>query len=688
MPRPVFRPIALFGAVALLAAIIGAQAPSLDASPSDKLTARLVKELLVRSHLAKPVMDDKLAKQWCRNYIKALDPQKYYFLKADVDGFLAQDTTLDDMIEEGNIDFAKTVFDVFLKRSDERLATALELLKEKPDFTVEESIVDDPDKLDYPRDAQEARERWRKRIKLELLQLKLEKEEGDDAVHRLTVRYRDRNRFFHQFDIGDLLEIYLSAMTTAVDPHSNYMDAKTLEDMMNQQLHLSLEGIGASLMSEDGYAVVKEIIPNGAADKDGRLQPEDKIVAVLKDNGEEIDLVEKKLKDVVRYIRGPKGTKVKIVVIPDGSKERKVYELTRERIELSEQRAKGQVIESKGVDGQVIKIGVISLPNFYGDTAAVLNGDPDALSATQDCRKLLDDFKKQGVQAVLVDLRGNGGGLLHEAITLSGLFIDHGPVVQVRDVTGVRHLDDEEEGVAYDGPLAVLIDRQSASASEIFAGVIKDYQRGVIIGDASTFGKGTVQQIILLNEQLRRFKNLPNLGALKLTIQQFYRANGESTQRRGVTPHVHIPSLLDQADFGEGKMDSALEWNKVEPLPHDNYHRTPPDLMKLLQARSDARRKTNEKFQKQEELFKKVAERKARHTISLNEKKFRAEYVPDDEEETELKLKAKGKTRERFHERKAWEPGFYNDEVAAIVADYVTLGSKAVVAAPVRSASR
>jgi carboxyl-terminal processing protease len=503
------------------------------------------------------------------------------------------------------------------------------------------------------------------------------------------MRYRDRNRFYHQFDMQDLLEFYLSALTTAVDPHSSYMSSKNLEDMLQQQLHLSLEGIGASLTSEDGFAVVKEIVPGGAADKDGRLKEEDKIVGILKDNGEEIDLVEKKLSDVVRMIRGPRATHVRLIIIPDGSKERKVYDLVREKIELKEQHAKGQVITTQADDGKKLKVGVISLPSFYGDTEAMNQGDADAVSATRDCRELLRGFRKQGVDAALIDLQGNGGGLLSEAISLSGLFIDQGPVVQVREALGVKHHDDDDRGTAWDGPLVVLIDHRSASASEIFAGVIRDYGRGLVIGDSSTFGKGTVQSIVPL-AQRTRFRNSQSQtgGALKLTIQQFYRANGDSTQIKGVPPHVHIPSLLDHVDIGEGKLDNALQFDRVPPLPHDNYNRVPTTLVAELQRRSDERRKSNEKFQKQEDQFKKIADRKARHSISLNEQKFRAEYVPDDDEEAEAKAATKRKKGAKRHaERTVWESDFYNDEVMAIVSDYLTLGSKALAAAPVRAAS-
>jgi carboxyl-terminal processing protease len=687
MPRLAFRPLTVLAILALIAVVVGAQAPT--PSPVDQATAKIVVRLLEQGHMAKPQINDEIATQWCKNFLKDLDPQKVYFEKPDVDEFMAQATTLDDKIKQGDIDFARQVFDRYMTRSDERLKVVNELLKEKFDFGVDEAIVDDPDRIDYPTNAEEAKERWRKRIKFDLLQLKLDKTEGEEAIKRLSVRYKDRNRVIHQFNTTDLLEVYLSSLTRTFDPHSSYMGAQMLEDTIGQQLHLSLEGIGAQLQSEDGYAVIKEVVPGMAADKDGRLQPEDKIIGIQKDDNSEIDLVEKRLSDVVRYIRGPAGTKVRLIVQPAGTKERKIYELTRQKIELLEQHAKGQVIETKAESGQALKIGVINLPAFYGDTEAVLKGDPNAVSATEDCRKVINDFKSKKVDTVMIDLRGNGGGLLNEAITLSGLFIDHGPVVQVKDATGVKALDDDEEGTAWDGPLVVLIDRMSASASEIFAGVIKDYGRGLIIGDSSTFGKGTVQSIVPINQQfqsLRRRNDIPNLGALKLTIQQFYRANGESTQVRGVEPDIHIPSVLDLADLGEGKMDNALKFDKVQPLPHDMFNRVPADLVTKLQTRSSDRRKADPKFQKQEERIKKVAERKARHAISLNEEKFRAEFIPDEDEVKAKEEKVK-KEKKKYTEHPAWESDFYNDEVVRIVSDYLTLGSKILASAPVRAAA-
>ena len=682
MPRPAFRPLALVAIMALIAMVVGAQSP--EPRPLDEETAKVIVALVEQGHMAKPKINDETALKWCKNFLKDLDPQKYYFEKADVDEFLAQAPTLDDKIKSGNLDFAKLVFSRFLKRSDERLKTVMDLLKEKPDFTVDEAIVDDPDQLDYAANAKEIQERWRKRIKLDLLQQKIDNVDESEAIKKLTIRYRDRNRLFHQFDMSELLEIYLSSLTRTFDPHSSYLSGKTWEDMVGQTLHLSLEGIGASLQSEDGYAVVKEIVPGMAADKDGRLQPEDKIVGIQKENGEEIDLVEKKLSDVVRFIRGPRGTKVRLIVQPVGSKERKIYELTRQKIELVDQHAKGQVIEAKAEGGKAFKIGVIALPAFYGDTAAVMNQDPNAVSATEDCRKLITNFKQNGVDAVMLDLRGNGGGLLEEARTLSGLFINRGPVVQVKDASGVKHIDDHDSALAWSGPLVVLIDHLSASASEIFAGVIKDYSRGLIIGDSSTFGKGTVQSIVPINERLRR-DDVEQLGALKLTIQQFYRVNGESTQVKGVPPDIHIPSLRDQLDLGEGKMDNAMKFDNGDDLKHDIFRNQNPELVKKLDTRSVERRKADPKFQKQEERIAKFAERKARHSISLNEAKFRAEYVPDDElTKDDEKPKSKDK-KKRHADHPAWESDFYNDEIVRIVSDYLTLGSQALANVPTRA---
>ncbi len=692
MSRSVSRPLAAFGILGVVALVVGAQAPSPVPTTLDERTAKIVVALLERQHMARPTIDDETAKKWARMFLKDLDPQKVYFLKADVDEFLPQATTLDEKIHEGNLDFARVVFDRFLKRSDQRLKMVQDLLKEKPDFALDESMPDDPDKVDYPADDADARDRMRKRVKLELLQAKVDDEPEAEALKKLAVRYRDRNRMVHQFKTDDLLEFYLSSLSRTFDPHTSYMNKDSLEDLIQQSLQLSLTGIGASLASEDGYAVIKELIPGGPAEKDGRLQPEDKILGIQKDDGTEVDFVEQRLRDVVRQIRGDANTHARLIVQPHDSKDKKVFDLIRQKVDLAESHAKGQVIEmsqalGQGPGGKPLKVGVISLPAFYGDSQAVLKGDADAVSCTQDCRKLIEGFKDKNVDCVMMDLRGNGGGLLNEAISLSGLFIDKGPVVQVREASGVKHLDDDDDGAAWEGAFVLLIDRQSASASEIFAGVIKDYNRGLIIGDASTFGKGTVQSIMPISERLA-IRGLPNLGALKLTIQQFYRVNGDSTQIRGVEPDIHIPSLFDQAEFGEGKMDNALKFDHVEPRKHDNFNRAPTPLVARLAARSEKRRADSDKFQKRDAAIKKIIDRKSRHAISLNETKFRAEMVSEEENKGEVAATKKAKEpRKRMSDRPAWETNYYNDEILAIVGDYLTLGRDIFAAAPVRAAN-
>lgn len=693
--------LALVGGFVGLAVLLAAQAPAPPVKNINELIPKIVVQAIEEEHLAHPKINGGLAKEWCRHYIETLDPQKVYFLKKDVDDFLAASAPIVDQAKRGDVSFAHRVFQKFLERHKQAYETQLEMLKKTYDFHVDESIADDPKTFDYPADEKEYRDRWRKRVKLDLLREKVDKVEPKEAIDKLTRRYRERNKFWNQMDSSDVLEIYLTSLTTIIDPHTNYMSARTWEDFM-QTLRLELEGIGASLASEDGYAVVKEIIPGAPADKDGRLKPEDKIIGVKNDKGEVTDLVERRLGDVVRYIRGPRGTVVRLVVEKAKTKEHVVYELTRDKVELKDSHAKSQIVETKGDDGKPLKIGVIDLPSFYADTEAIRRGDDKATSATQDCRDILDDFKKKGVDAVLIDLRRNGGGLLREAISLSGLFIDEGPVVQVRDGNRVRPLDDDEEGTAWDGPLVVLISRQSASASEIFAGVIKDYKRGLILGDSSTFGKGTVQSVLELNERLprdERFRlrgNPPQMGALKLTIQQFYRANGESTQLHGVRPDIHLPSILDHIDaLSEGKMEHALRFDKVPPQPHDLYNKVSTDLVARLADRSEDRRKSSEKFKKLEERIKKYVESKAHHAVPLDEDKYRAEVLDIDEDDPEnldsgdepdpgKKKKNKGRTK-RFVDRPAWESNYYNDEVINIVRDYLTLGSKVLASVPLKS---
>ncbi len=682
MPRYALRSLFVLGLAALVTTIVGAQAPALNADKLDQLTAQVVVKLVENQHMAKPTIGDETAVKWCKTFLKDLDPPKYYFLKADIDEFMAEAKTLDNKVREGDIAFAQKVYERFLKRSDERYAKAVEYLDKPMDFTADEAITDDPDKLDWPTDEAQANERLRKRLKLQLLVEKVAKEPAEESVKKIKSRQKDLNRYAHQVTNSDLLELYLSSLTRTFDPHSSYLSKTSYDDLVNTQLHLQLTGIGALLESVDGFPTIKELVPNGPADKDGRIQEEDKILGIKDDKGEEISFVEKRLSDVVKQIRGQEGTKVRLIIQPKGTTEKKTYEITRAKIELADEHARGQVLTTKA-DGKEIKLGVIRVPTFYGDAQALGRGDDNAVSVTKDCRNLLEGFKKQNVNAVMIDLRENGGGLLSEAISLSGLFIDKGPVVQVKDARGVQVYDDGDDGAAWTGPLAVLIDHRSASASEIFAGVIKDYGRGIIIGGSHTFGKGTVQTIEKINDT-RGLRNLPDMGALKITIQQFYRANGESTQVQGVSPDIKIPSFEDQlSDELEGKLDNSLKFDKVDAVAHDQFNRVSGDLINRLDARSEARRKESDKFRKLEASIKKALDRKAKHVVSLNETKYRAELGVEEEELNEAAKEKK--KRRKYDNHPAWESNYINDEIVNIVTDYLTIGSKVLASNPVRA---
>jgi carboxyl-terminal processing protease len=467
------------------------------------------------------------------------------------------------------------------------------------------------------------------------------------------------------------LERYLSSMTQSFDPHSSYMAPSTL-DNFNIQMKLELDGIGASLRAIDGYTVVQNIIPEGAAAKNGGLKPEDKIVGVGEGtSGPMEDIVDMKLNDVVKKIRGKRGTVVRLEVDPADNSGRKTIAITRDRIELKDSEARSQIIDrGKKADGTPYHIGVIQLPSFYMDMDGARVNLPDYKSTTRDVRRLLEDFKTKNVDAVVIDLRWNGGGSLTEAVNMTGLFIDNGPVVQVKGSDGrTQPYKDSDPGLVWEGPLVVIINKFSASASEIFAGAIQDYGRGIVIGDHSTHGKGTVQQLFDLGNALFRLREVPNMGALKLTIQQFYRPGGDSTQNRGVVSDVELPSLTTQLDVGEADLDYALKFSQVDPLPHDNFHMVDSRMLDALRQRSQNRIGTSEYFTKvNKEIghYKKIKDRK---TVTLNKEKFlkEREELDNDKEQEKLFDAMTDPTRP------VYDLNGYGKEALDIVADYLDL---------------
>ncbi|TWU67056.1 MULTISPECIES: carboxy terminal-processing peptidase [Crateriforma] len=646
-----------------------ANPPARGPSMQDRQLAQIISQLMPRQHVSSRELDDQISQRALDLYLNMLDPLKIYFLQGDVDQFRQYEASIDDLVKRGDINPAYVIFNRFTKRVDERVAMAMQLLDQDFDFTKEESIVVDPDQAQYARNDAEARDRWRKQIKYAMLLLMDDDKTAEEAKDQLRRRYQRYARRWKDTDSDDLLEMYLTSVTSGFDPHSTYMSPGTLEDF-RIQMRLNLEGIGAALREKDGNTVVSSVIPGGAADKDGRLKPDDVIVSVGQgDSGESVDIVEMPLKDVVDLIRGKAGTTVRLGVKPGGVSAVEEYKIIRAQVELEESAARGEILEHQvpGVN-QPLKIGYINLPSFYLDMEKARDGgDADYRSSTRDVRKILDDFRAKGVAGVVLDLSKNGGGSLTEAITLTGLFIDHGPVVQVKDSRGnVTKYDDDEHGVAWDGPLVVLTSKLSASASEILAGAIRDYRRGIVIGDPNTHGKGTVQTLVDIGEAL--FSNQrANLGALKVTLQKFYLPDGESTQLKGVPADIVLPSIIAKMDVGESDLDYAIEFDRVPAKRHDLYSLVPRSMVDQLRRNSQMRVQQNDEFTDLLRRIELYVRQKERDTLSINEEEFKARRKELEAAEEDDKL------AEEMSEPsdKIYPDSFYYDEVMNITYEYI-----------------
>ncbi|RLS43560.1 MAG: tail-specific protease [Planctomycetota bacterium] len=656
------------GLMALVATTIFAQQAS-TTTAADQDTAKYVSSMISKFHISQKPLDDRISAMLVQRFVKELDPQKLYFVKPDIDGFAKYRDHLDDYLKQGKADFGYEVFALYLKRLDERLAVAHKLIDAPHDFALDESMVIDGDQLAWSADAAEANERWRKRVKYDLLTLQLDKVSAEDGRKRLHKRYDTVKRSAHDMEDNEVLEMYLSSMAHCFDPHSSYMSKQSVEDF-EIQMRLSLQGIGAALQAEDGVTVVKQIVAGGAAEKDGRLEVGDKITAVGQEEGDFQEILEMKLNKVVRLIRGDGGTKVRLRVLKKTG-ETVVYELTRQTIALTSQEVKGEIIQTgERVPGTKGRVGVINIPSFYRDFGGAQQGKDDFKSTARDVLKVLNDFRTQGgVDAIVVDLRMNGGGAFSEAIEVSGLFIDRGPVVQVKEQNGrIKSHDDEEPGVEYSGPLLVLCNRLSASASEIFAAAIKDYGRGIVIGDVTTHGKGTVQNVMPVSSQMFRMLNgSKDRGSVKLTINQFYRVNGDSTQNRGVESDVVLPSLIDHMDLGESFLENALAFDHIAPAKFAAYGYNTPQVVAALKEASQKRVAVDPKFQQVAKDIERYLARKNRKTVSLNEEAMKRER-DDDKAAKEVEKE------EEENETKSDKPVFakteYNNEVLQIALDY------------------
>ncbi|MEM6583281.1 MAG: carboxy terminal-processing peptidase [Pseudomonadota bacterium] len=523
-------------------------------------------EQLEQRHYAKHRYDDELSSQHLDSYIDSLDRAKMFFTAADIAEFEKYRTAMDEQLHDGNLEAGFFIFNRYQQRLESRLEGLVANLPdqvEAMDFTVDETMPLKAEELDWAADMEELDDRWRKRVKNEVLSLKLADKAEDEITPTLQKRYKNQLKRVGQLNNQDVFQTYANALTELYDPHTNYLSPRRSENF-NINMSLSLEGIGAVLQQEDEYTKVARLVAKGPADKQGELKPADRIVGVGQGvEGPIEDVIGWRLDEVVELIRGPKDSTVRLQVIPAKSKagdKHKVVTIVRNKVKLEEQSAQKSVIEVPDGD-RMIKVGVIDIPAFYIDFDAMRRGDDDYKSTTRDVKVLLQELRDEGVEGIVVDLRNNGGGSLQEANELTGLFIEYGPTVQIRHSSRRVWRDGKRlKTNYYDGPLVVLINRLSASASEIFAGAIQDYGRGLIVGDRS-FGKGTVQTLIPLSE-----------GQLKITESKFYRISGDSTQHRGVVPDLTFPALFDHDQIGESSLDNALSWDQINPVRHHRYN--------------------------------------------------------------------------------------------------------------------
>ena len=600
------------------------------------LTCSEVRQLMLlyfKVHYSYDKFDDELSKRTLDNFIKYWDPGKLYFFQADVDEFEEKFADkLDNQMNKidcGGIEF---IANRYSKRFEERQVYIDKLIDSKFDFTKDESMLIDRKKISFAKTLEEVNERWRKRIKFQFLSLKSSL--SDKKVReKLKKRYELARKRHNELTHDKVYGVFLNSFSTSLDPHSTYFAPDQLEDF-RIRTRLSLEGIGATLRSEEGFTIVASLVKGGAAEKNGQLKTSDKIIAVAQDRGEPVDVIDMSLQEVVKLIRGAQGTTVRLTVIREGSSKNKklIIPIVREKIQLVDQQASSQLVKvkvkAKG-KSKTVKIGVITLPSFYIDFEGRHQRLKNYRSSSNDTKREIEKLKKQGIEGVIIDLRSNGGGSLEESIKLAGLFFDSGPVVQVKNQNGqTEALPDRDGKTFYKGPIGVMISRHSASASEIFAGAIKDYERGLVIGDDHTFGKGTVQNLTDV---------APTLGAIKVTINQFYRPDGATTQLRGVASDIKLPGLTSELEIGEKTYDYALPFEKIKAAPHKNFGMVASHI-KNLRQRSQARVAADPEFS---DIFKEIAKYRKnteeRSKVSLKEKsaKEKAKEAEEVENETQ-----------------------------------------------------
>jgi len=561
---------------------------ALTAEPHHGRTLKLVNYFVERYHYRKTRLDDPLSSQILDRYLDALDANRSYFLASDIESFESFRYELDDYLSAQDTDPLFAIFNTYRARVLDRIDYAVDLLDEGFDFTVDEVYPFDRTKAPWAIDNADINGLWRRRVKNDYLVLKLEGKEPQEIIRTLKDRYQQQKRRVLQISSQDVFQTLVNAYMSAIEPHTGYFSPRATENF-KIRMSLSLEGIGAVLQAQNEFTVVQRVVPGGPAELEGTLRSGDRIVGVGQgDTDPVVDVIGWRLDDVVDLIRGPKGSVVRLQLRPDpktGNTESRILALTRDEIKLEEQAAQSSLLEVRSAEN-VRRIGVIDIPTFYVDFDARARGDSDYRSTTRDVRRLINELESEGMDGLIIDLRGNGGGALAEATALTGLFIVSGPVVQVRDARGRTRVNrDPSDDIAYSGPLAVIVDRDSASASEIFSGAIQDYRRGLIVGE-STYGKGTVQNLI----DLDRYAQDPeqSLGQLKLTIAQFFRVSGASTQHRGVVPDIVLPGHGTDLPYGEKALENALPFAQIDSTTFSSYSDKNPgyDLGQLRELHS------------------------------------------------------------------------------------------------------
>ena len=641
MRRFSFIIILFVAASAVFASVDSTSALKIEPEMEHRYASNIATRFLTNYHYKRTRLDDDLSSKIFDSYLELLDPNKIYFLSGDIETFERYRSGLDDALRHSDLLPAYEIFDIYVDRVLQRVTYARKRVQQPFDFNIDEFYEYDREDETWVSSTTELDKLWRQRVKNDYLRLLLTDKEPEAIVETLTERYDNLERRITELNTEDVFTFFMNAFAQSIEPHTAYLSARTSKNF-EISMKLSLEGIGALLGRENEYTLISSVVPGGPADKDGRLAEGDRITAVGQGNdGKMVDVIGWRVDDVVDLIRGPKDTIVRLEVLPEDvsvSGPTSLIEIVRNEVKLEEQAAKSEIIEMpvEGSDDKVVKIGVIDLPVFYMDFNGRAQNKPDYRSSTRDVRRLIGELEEQGVTGIVVDLRNNGGGSLLEATTLTGLFIDTGPVVQVRNSSGRISLEEDvDPGMAWEGPLAVLVNRYSASASEIFAAAIQDYGRGVVIGEP-TFGKGTVQSLLDLDDYAP--SDNPGMGQLKITMAQFFRVNGGSTHNLGVEPDIRFPSFGDPQEYGERSMDNALPWTSIDPARYE----TSGDLSQLVavaDSRYQVRIIDDEEFGWLKSDIDHYNERAAETSVSLLESVGRQRMKEEEEKKAERKAK-------------------------------------------------